>query len=303
MHRPQIPSFKSLKLKGIAKNLFRDLKHKYKFLVLDEVTLEEKFTFRLSRMNVFVAAGTIAILSVFLTLFIIGATPLKEYIPGYQSVDQIIQVIRNEQKVDSLEYHLHAQALYLKNLKETILLGKDVNEFDTLTSNTKGVDYSNLTLTKSEEDSLLRMEWEQKGKYDLVYYPDKISNQGISSLIFFTPLKGKVVNGFRARSAHYGVDVIGKKDAAVNAVLDGTVLFSSWTYETGYIIALQHRSNVISIYKHNSALLFREGEIVSAGTPIAIIGNSGEITSGPHLHFELWYEGRPVNPTEFISFE
>lgn len=294
-----------LNFKVIVKNLFRDLKHKYKFVVLDEVTLEEKFTFRLSRYNVFIAAGTIAIISVFLTLLIIGSTPLKEYIPGYASVEQFQQLIANEQRVDSLEIKMQQnEAFYIKNLKERILLGKDIDEIDTTAPpDNATTDYSKLELSKSEEDSLLRIEWEQKSKYDLVYFTENPIIKGISAMIFFPPVKGTVVNGFRIQTKHMGVDVVGVKDAPVKSVLDGTVVLSTWTYESGYVIAIQHASNVISFYKHNSALLKRVGDIVNAGDPIAIIGNSGEQTTGPHLHFELWYEGRPVNPLEFISFE
>ena len=293
-----------LNFKVIAKNLFRDLKHKYKFVVMDEVTLEAKFTFHLSRYNVFIAAGVIAITSVVLTLLIIGSTPLKEYIPGYASVDQFKQLIVNEQKVDSLEMKLKQSDLFLQNLKETVLLGKEYVETDTVVPpENANTDYSKLNLKKSEEDSLLRIEWEQKSKYDLVYYSDKPTIHGISAMIFFTPLKGTLTNGFRIQTKHFGVDVVGSKDAPIKSVLDGTVIVSTWTYESGYIIAIQHSSNVISLYKHNSALLKRVGDIVNAGDPIAIIGNSGEQSTGPHLHFELWYEGRPVNPLEFISFE
>jgi murein DD-endopeptidase MepM/ murein hydrolase activator NlpD len=228
---------------------------------------------------------------------------LKEYIPGYASVDQFKQLIVNEQKVDSLELKLKQRDLFLQNLKETVLMGKDYKETDTVVPpENANTDYSKLSLTKSEADSLLRIEWEQKSKYDLVYYSGKPTIQGISAMIFFPPLKGTITNGFSVQSKHFGVDIIGIKDAPIKSVLDGTVVISTWTYESGYVIAIQHSSNVISLYKHNSALLKKVGEIVNAGDPIAIIGNSGEQTTGPHLHFELWYEGRAVNPLEFISF-
>lgn len=293
----------NLNFKVIAKSLFKNLKHKYKFVVLDEITLEEKITFRLSRYNVFIAIGVISIVSVILTLLIIASTPLKEYIPGYASVEQFKQLIVNEQKVDSLEMKIRQRDLYLQNLKETVLLGKEFKETDTSAHPDNFSDYSKLELKKSEEDSLLRIEWEQKSKYDLVYYSDKPSIYGISAMIFFPPIKGTLVNGFSIKNKHFGVDVVSTKDAPVKAVSDGTVILSTWTYETGYVIAIQHTNNVISFYKHNSALLKRLGDVVNAGDPIAIIGDSGEQTSGPHLHFEIWYEGRPVNPLEFISFD
>lgn len=291
------------KKSGFIKRLFSNLRHKYMLSILDESTMEKKFTFRLSRLNVVIVLVLVSLLSVVFTLFIIYVTPLKEYIPGYASVEKIKQVYINNARIDSLQSTIDARDLYLKNLKETILMGLPPSEIDSsVMHKNKEVDYKNITLSHSPEDSLLRQEWEDREKFDLEYYPDKQSPQGISSFIFYTPARGKVVSGFNAQKRHYGIDINGEKDAAIKATLDGIVILSSWTYETGHVIAIQHASNLISVYKHNSVLLKHEGDPVQAGDPIAIIGDSGELSSGPHLHFELWYNLRPVNPSDFITF-
>ena len=164
------------------------------------------------------------------------------------------------------------------------------------------MDYENIKLSHSIEDSLLRQEWKEREKYDLIYTPGKSGGDGIGSFIFYTPVNGRIVNGFNVQKQHYGIDLNGEKDAPVKATLDGIVILSSWTYENGYVIAIQHAANLISVYKHNSVLLKHQGDPVKAGDPIAIIGNSGEQSTGPHLHFELWYNLRPVNPADFVSF-
>jgi murein DD-endopeptidase MepM/ murein hydrolase activator NlpD len=124
----------------------------------------------------------------------------------------------------------------------------------------------------------------------------------IGSVLFFVPLKGVITNEFNISQGHFGVDIVSRQNEAIKAVLDGTVILSNWTIETGFTIAIQHQENIISVYKHNSALLKKVGEFVKAGDPIAIVGQTGELTSGPHLHFELWYDGNPVNPKEYITF-
>jgi murein DD-endopeptidase MepM/ murein hydrolase activator NlpD len=124
----------------------------------------------------------------------------------------------------------------------------------------------------------------------------------ISNFFFFTPIQGIISNGYNPANRHFGIDIVSKMNEAVKSVLDGTVILSAWTLQTGNIIAVQHQSNIISVYKHNSVLLKKEGDNVKAGDPIAIVGESGEMQTGPHLHFELWYNGNPVNPREYISF-
>ncbi len=294
---------KEIKKQGFFKRIFSNMRHKYKLTIMDESTMEELLLFRLSRYNVLIVLVLLSSFLVVSTIFIIAVTPLKEYIPGYASVEKVKQVYVNNLRIDSLERAIEARDLYLKNFKEIILEGKNPSPADSSVLMKKsGVDYENISMKHSTDDSLLRMEWEDRERYDLVYYPDKTSSSGINSFIFFSPVRGKIISGFNAQKGHYGIDILGDQDAAIKATLDGIVILSSWTYETGYIIAIQHSSNLISVYKHNSVLLKHEGDPVQAGDPIAIIGNSGELSSGPHLHFELWYNLNPVNPADFVTF-
>ncbi len=291
---------------SLKKRIFQNWNYKYKLVVMNEKTFEEHMSFRLSRMNIFMLYVLLTIFSVAFTIFMIYITPLKEYIPGYASVEQVKQVYINQFRIDSLEIEIKQRDLYLANFKHRILQGENYDEGDTVFVTTKeDVDYNNIPDHKSYQDSMLRIEWEKDTEYDLVYNKTngKRTSSGISRFVFFTPIHGTVINGFDNKKGHYGVDIIGKKNTPIKSTLDGTVLFSSWTYESGYIIAIQHDDNLISVYKHNSSLLKKEGERVKAGDVIAIIGNTGKLSSGQHLHFELWYYRKPTNPVDFINFD
>jgi murein DD-endopeptidase MepM/ murein hydrolase activator NlpD len=219
-------------------------------------------------------------------------------------MEQVEQVYINRFRADSLEVAIRQRDIYLENFMQRILLGEDLNNIDTIVGESvKKSDYTNIADFKSEEDSLLRSEWEGKENYDLIYYPANEGYSGISRFVFFTPVHGKVINGFDSKNRHYGVDILSKKDSPIKATLDGTVTLSTWTFEGGYVIIIQHDDDLVSVYKHNSTLLKSQGDRVKAGDPIAIIGNSGELSTGPHLHFELWYQRNPANPADFINFD
>ena len=280
------------------------LKNKYRLVFMNDDTLEERLTFRLSRLNVFVALGALTIVLIFLTSYLIAFTPLREYIPGYPSVALQRKLYQLQFKTDSIERDLIQKDLFLKNLKD-VINGKDLTDEVPVAKDTLH-NYKNIKIKKSIQDSLLRIEVEGLNKYSIARFgaAENVLRQkmALGNILFFVPLKGMITSEFDPASRHLGVDVVAKKDEAVKAVLDGAVIMSDWTIETGYVILIQHQHNLISVYKHNSALMKRPGDIVKAGEPIAIIGESGEIQSGPHLHFELWNDGTPVNPKEYISF-
>lgn len=280
------------------------LRDKYRLVIMNGETLEEKLTFRLSRLNVFVALGTLIIILIFLTSMLIAFTPLREYIPGYTNIGLQKRLYDLQIKTDSIEKDLEKKNLFIENLRN-VINGKDLAtelpvKRDTLKK------YNNIRIKKSPEDSLLRMEIESQGRYSLYRTENRETGfpkkPDIGSVLFFVPLKGVITNGFDPAQGHYGVDIVSKQNDAIKAVLDGTIILSNWTIETGYTIAIQHQENIISVYKHNSALLKKVGDFVKAGDPVAIIGQTGELTTGPHLHFELWYDGNPVNPKEYITF-
>jgi murein DD-endopeptidase MepM/ murein hydrolase activator NlpD len=279
-------------------------RNKYRLVFMTDDTLEERFTFRLSKMNVFIALGTLTIVLIFLTSFLIAFTPLREYIPGYTNVGLTKRLYKLQSQADSIERALVAKEKFIGNLRD-ILNGKDLADGRASVGDTLKR-YDNVKIKRSAEDSLLRLEVENQNKYSL-YKIETIDNashkkSSIGSVLFFSPLKGIVTNLFNPAQKHYGIDIVAKQNEAVKAVLDGTILFSNWTLETGYVIAVQHSQNIVSIYKHNSALLKKEGDYVRAGDPIAIVGETGELVTGPHLHFELWSDGNPVDPKEYITF-
>jgi len=277
---------------------------KYRLVFMTDDTLEERITFRLSRMNVFVALGTLAIVLIFLTSILIAFTPLREYIPGYTSVGLTKKLYRLQIKTDSIERDLVNKERFIQNLRD-IIDGKDLSEDKPAPRDTMKR-YDNIRLRRSPEDSLLRLDIESQTKYSL-YKMETRENAGqkkasLGGILFFTPLKGIITNEFNPAGKHYGVDIVSKKDEAVKAVLDGTVLFSNWTLETGYVIVIQHSRNIVSVYKHNAALLKASGDYVRAGEPIAIVGETGELANGPHLHLELWNDGTALNPKDYITF-
>jgi murein DD-endopeptidase MepM/ murein hydrolase activator NlpD len=271
---------------------------------MNDDTLEERLTFRLSRLNVFVVLGTLTIILIFLTSILIAFTSLREYIPGYTNVGLQKKLYELQIKTDSIEKDLEKSDVFIQNLKD-VINGKDLASDVPLNKDTLHK-YNNIKLKKSPEDSMLRMEVDNQGKYNLYRYENsensRQKNVSIGKELFFVPLKGVITNQFNPSQNHYGVDIVAKENEAIKSVLDGTVILSNWTLETGYTIAIQHEQNIVSVYKHNSALLKKEGDFVKAGDPIAIIGQTGELTTGPHLHFELWNNGNPVNPKDYINF-
>lgn len=283
---------------------YQKLKWKYRLVFMNDETLEERLTFRLNRLNVFIALGTIIIVLIFLTTVLIAFTPLREYIPGYTNVGLTKDLYELQLKTDSIEKDLERKEIFIENLKR-IVSGQELTDDKALPRDTTST-YHDIQLTRSQEDSLLRVEIENQSKYSLyqVESAEKVTQQrlGIGNLLFFTPIKGVITNEFDPDRQHFGIDIVSKKDEPIKSVLDGTVIFSNWTVETGYVIGVQHTQGIVSIYKHNSALLKKAGDIVKAGEAIAIIGETGELSTGPHLHFELWNQGTPVNPQDYISF-
>ncbi len=277
---------------------------KYRLVFITDDTLEERFTFRLSRMNVFVALGTLAIVLIFLTTILIAFTPLREYIPGYSNVDLTRRLYRMQVVTDSIEKSLAAKDRFIQNIRD-VIEGRDLTgKTPVLKDSAKR--YDHIRLKRSVEDSLLRIEIENQSRYNLnrlvaseTTSPRKASLGGV---LFFTPLKGVITSTFDALKHHYGIDIVAKENETVKSVLDGTVLLTNWTLETGYVIVIQHSGNIVSVYRHNSTLLKKAGDLVRAGEPVAFVGNTGDLSQGAHLHFELWSDGNPVDPRNYISF-
>lgn len=252
-------------------------------------------------MQVFTWAGLAVISLIVLTTLLIAFTPLREYIPGYSgNTGMRRRLILLSEKVDSLEKNSAAKDKLLENIRNVVSGGRLPDNVNTR-SGGKVSPQTDKLLAGSEEKAF-REDVEKADRYNIQSGKSDTRLNAISSYYFFAPLKGKVTTAFNASRRHYGVDVVAPKNEAVKAALDGTVIFAGWTTETGHVIHLQHENNLVSIYKHNSVLLKTEGDAVKAGEVIAITGNSGELTAAPHLHFELWLEGKPIDPQDFIVF-
>lgn len=281
------------------KKKLQKLKHKYRLVILNDDTFEEKVSLRLSRLNVFSIVGFGSLFLIVLVTIIIAFTPLREFIPGYTDVNIRKQGIKNTLKLDSLELALRQKEQYIANINR-IVQGEPLKYSDSVVVDSN-VNYKNITNEPIEEDSLLRIMIETEEKYNLFKSAGN-TPEGISSFIFFSPLKGIITDEFNPKKQHFGVDLVAPKNEAIKSTLDGTVIFAEWTVETGYVIIIQHSTNLMSVYKHNSSLHKKQGDKVNAGDVIAIVGNSGELSTGPHLHFEMWYNGIPLNPQEYIVF-
>lgn len=282
--------------------LIHKIKHKYRIAVFNEQTYEEVFGMRLSRLNVVLTMAISSVVLITLVIFLIAFTGLKEYIPGYPTGQERRLIIQNTQRVDSLIMEIDRRDRFFRDIR-AIVSGElpEGAEAESIDS-TEAYSNSNISFKKSEEDSIFREQVEEEEKFTLAAFETN-NEVSLENLFMFTPLKGVVTNKFGESEGHYGVDIVSEKGARVCAILDGTVIFTGWTVETGYVIQIQHKHNLISIYKHNERLLKNMGDKVQAGEAIAHVGNSGELTTGPHLHFELWYNGAPVDAEQYMSFD
>lgn len=277
------------------------LLRKYKLVLMDSQTYEEKFSFLVTRLGVFVGAGSGIVILVILTIYLVAFTSLREYIPGYTNLSLPKQIYDLQQRADSLEREFNRNEVFMTNLRR-ILHDDDFYE-EPITQYSSSPLYDTISLRHSTADSILREEFEAQSQFNL--YPNNIlsySAASIGNIYFFTPINGIITRQFDPAQSHFGIDIVANQNESIKSILDGTVIFSDWTLETGHIICIQHQHQLISVYKHNSSLLKQQGSFVKAGETIAFVGESGELQTGPHLHFELWYDGKPVDPEEFISF-
>lgn len=279
------------------KHSWRD---KFRFSVYNDTTFEEVWRVIFTRYNAF-------LLITFLVLFIIGATTsliaftnIREFIPGYPDVTMRRNILMSAIRLDSLERELNLRDKYFANLN-AIISGKQPVEIISQQDTTKK--YNSIRFTNSPENIALRNQIEQEEQYNLTLGPRLNETTSLASLHFFPPVKGIVSGKYDLRTKHFGTDIVTRPRSPVLAALDGTVIFTGWTMETGYVIEIQHNNNLVSVYKHNSALLKEAGDLVRAGEAISVVGDSGELyTSGPHLHFEIWYKGSPLDPEKHILF-
>jgi len=283
--------------KGIP--FFRKLKHKYRLIIYNDNTFEEILHIRLSRLNFGMVVVIGSLIIILLTTFIIAYTPLKEYIPGYPDAEAIQKAKYNEMLIDSIQTVVALQEKYLNNLKYLLLKGEPITKEKVLYADTTK-DYKNLILEPSSRDSAFRRTVEEMEKYSIS--ADKTLQSLFVQNHYFIPVKGVIINKFNKIQKHYGVDIATKSKEVVNSILDGVVIYSGFTLLSGNVIVIQHKENLLSLYKHLEKTFVNIGDKVEAGSVIGIVGNTGELSTGPHLHFEMWYKGQPINPENLLTF-
>lgn len=279
------------------KKVFSALKYKFRLVVINDDTYEEHFSLRLSLLNIITVMGTLGLMVAFFVGGMLAFTPLREYIPGYSDLNTKIMAQYASEKADSLDAQLKIRDNYLSNLK--LVLSGEISADSIHNTKLEDLNVDGIRDVKSAEDSIMRKSIEEQEQYALHNSSTKLEDK---VHLFFTPLKGTVIDAFDASKAHYGTDIVSQKGEPIKAVMNGTIVMADYTTKSGFVVQIQHHNNLVSIYKHCSSVLKQVGEVVDAGDPIAVVGNTGELTTGPHLHFELWENGVPIDPEKQIIF-
>jgi len=284
-------------MKRHNKSFWNRIRFKYKLSFFNESTLEEVWSFRLSQLSVFISIFIFATILISLTSVIIILTPIRNYLPGYLDVEVRKEILQNALRADSLELKISAQSRYLDNVMS--ILSGTVSIDSIQAGDSMSFTNPNYDIPRSERESDYVKRFEEEEKYNLTALnPNPLQTE----IFFYKPLNGIISSAFNSEKQHFGVDLTSALKESVIATLDGTVIYTGFDPKYGNVISLQHKNDFISIYKHNDIILKEIGDRVIAGEAIAIVGNTGELSTGPHLHFELWHKGTPVNPEEYIAF-
>jgi murein DD-endopeptidase MepM/ murein hydrolase activator NlpD len=276
-------------------------REKYRFAVINDHTFEEVWRITLTRYNAFLLVTLLFFFIIGTTTSLIAFTNLREFMPGYPDITMRRNILISAIRLDSLDRELALRDKYFANLN-AIIAGKQPAERFSRQDTTRS--YKSISFNSSPQDSALRARIENEERYNLTLGPSsQETTTSLAGLHFFPPVKGIISGRYDLRTKHFGTDIVTKPKALVSSALDGTVIFTGWTMETGFVIEVQHPNNIVSVYKHNANLLKETGDLVRAGEAISIVGDSGELyTSGPHLHFEIWYKGSPLDPEKHILF-
>ena len=270
--------------------------NKYRLVILNESSYEERFSYKLSALNIFLLSSLLGLIIVLLTIYLIAFTSVREYIPGYDSTQLRKRALQNIEKVDSLTLVVAKNQEYMNSIG-SVISGEVTKEELTKEFEIKKNEILKYEFTIKKEDSLLRKIVEKEDKFNT---PDRIKNK--VEFFLFSPVSGQITSKYDYGIKHYGIDIALPQKTPIKSIAAGIVVFAEWTVQTGYVVIIEHSFGLISVYKHNDSGLVSQGDPVEAGQIITFSGNTGELTSGPHLHFELWRDGSPVDPEEYISF-
>ena len=278
-----------------SKKLKNQASKNYRLAVVEEDSYQEKFALSLSKRNIFLITFSVTFIIILTTTLLIFYTPIREYIPGYDTSKLRIQAVENLEKLDSLMISLKKNEQFVEAFSRTLNGEEFNNQYED--SQLKAIDISELDLDINIEDSILRKIVEVEDRFNIIERDEKLVTSNLVS-----PANGLISDGFDYGKQHYGVDIVLKERTPIKAVYDGIVLFSEWTLNYGYTIVIFHKNELISTYKHNESVKVKTGDFVQTGEIIALSGNTGELTSGPHLHLELWDLQGPLNPEDLIKF-
>ena len=281
--------------KTFLKRIFND----YKVVVSSEDTFEEKLSFKANKINAFIIVLLYSIILIAFTISIVFFTQLREMVPGYSSSDLLNRAIYLTKKTDSLEQQIALNNKFYKSIED--VLSGNVDEFisrDELSTDSNLINPDIFTIPPNLQDSILRQYVDNEDKFNLTNNELVIENK-----MFFSPIKGEITQSFNFNENHFAIDIAADIGTPVKSVLDGKIIFSEWSLETGYVVVIDHGENIISVYKHNSKILKEQNDFVQAGEVIAYSGNQGNLSSGPHLHFELWKNGTPIDPEPLLNFK
>ena len=280
------------------KTLSNWLTNRYLLILRNEENFAEKTTISFTYVKLILITFLLLIVTMISSLYLSSTLMAQWFDPRHELIIMDRYLVDLVEKVDSLENQMRIKDKFITNIQK-VLIGEISGDDSILMSE------NNISINKSIDpipaiDSQFRKDFEES-ELTFLAVGNPISHN-LENQYFYSPIEGMVTTEFNIRDEHYGIDIVSKSNEPVKSVADGTVIFGDWTQESGNVIYIQHRGNIVSVYKHNSALLKKVGSFVSSGDVIAIIGNTGEFTTGPHLHFEMWYNGNPVDPEEFISF-
>ena len=281
--------------KTFLKRIFND----YKVVVSSEDTFEEKLSFKANKINAFIIMLLYSIILIAFTISVVFFTQLREMVPGYSSSDLLNRAIYLTKKTDSLEQQIALNNKFYKSIED--VLSGNVDEFisrDELSIDSNLINPDIFTISPNLQDSILRQYVENEDKFNLTNNELVIENK-----MFFSTIKGEITQSFNFNENHFAIDIAADIGTPVKSVLDGKIIFSEWSLETGYVVVIDHGENIISVYKHNSKTLKEQNDFVQAGEVIAYSGNQGNLSSGPHLHFELWKNGTPIDPEPLLNFK
>lgn len=286
---------KKQKNDAFLENLYKE----YKVVISNDKTFEERLSFKTTKAGVFLIGTIFTAALIVLTVVLIFFTQLKEYVPGYSSLELLKTTKELSFKTDSIEKMIALNSQYYNSIKKVL-----IGELDTIAFNRDSIlseinlDLFSSELSPSSEDSLLRKYIEEEDLFNLTKNQLLIQNK-----ILFQPVLGEITQKFNYKENHFAIDIAVDTGTPIKAVSDGRVVLSEWTMQTGHVIIIDHGDMLLSVYKHNSSLVKKQNELVAAGEVIALSGNQGTLTTGPHLHFELWKNGAPIDPEQFFNFK